>query len=842
MVVAPIFLCTVPAVAAAANIAANDQITEVCFAVADEDASSDGGGQGSPDTLTRMNRFTGVPGTIGLTGTDNIEEIAFGPGHHLYAANGGQLGTLDVNTGLFTALPEAAGDVDSPLGPTITVSDLDGLAYSLVDGVFFGAHRRSFLLLDILVAINPVTGAHIENYFGPGVDYVEVSAVPDDAGAPLTNVDGLTIDPVTGLLYAAINESGRDGVLAVIDTATGTATKHFTFRFPSGEIIDDVEAVSFFNDGTLYASSGDNFLGDLDDLNALFRIDRVTGTGELIGHFPTGLKDFEALGCLTAEASITLKKYTNGPGQPLADADTPTGPGIPVGATVTWTYIFTNTSVITLTQLSLVDDQLGALGPGGLVNCPPAGTILGPGQGFTCVATGTAQPGQYSNVATVTGLTEPNPVIESQTVSDTDPSHYFGLTPGIAIKKFTNGADADGPNGLDVPRIAPGEPVTWTYVVENTGDIAFAKASVVVTDDQTGVTPTFVGVLTGDGDNSLEPGEQWLYQATGTALTLAFDLPDVTVVPGCTAGAGEQGRPTYANVGTVTVGDLSDDDPSHYCNPTIAPPPLTALGDYVWLDANRNGLQDDGETPVSGQTVTLYQVGTATPFSTTTTDAQGLYLFDDLPLGSYFIEITPPPGFSFTTANVQNNGQDALDSDLAGSTVALSVNDQGFRPKLGQPITYTLRYSNTGILDAAGIILATTVPTGTTANLAAGTPGWSCAAIPAGEGTSCEFAVGDLAAGASGSVQFVVILGNDDDTVPDGIQLTVTLGYTTSGRSHVATPPAGGIDPTLDAGLVTGVATEETRLVTIREPVPTALDEEEQPGLPRALFLPAVLD
>ncbi|MEZ4714131.1 MAG: SdrD B-like domain-containing protein [Caldilineaceae bacterium] len=46
----------------------------------------------------------------------------------------------------------------------------------------------------------------------------------------------------------------------------------------------------------------------------------------------------------------------------------------------------------------------------------------------------------------------------------------------VAIEKLTNGAPADGANDPDVPQIAPGEPVTWRYIVTNTGPLAIQQA------------------------------------------------------------------------------------------------------------------------------------------------------------------------------------------------------------------------------------------------------------------------------------------------------------------------------------------------------------------------------
>ena len=95
---------------------------------------------------------------------------------------------------------------------------------------------------------------------------------------------------------------------------------------------------------------------------------------------------------------------------------------------------------------------------------------------MTCIETGTAQIGQYANVADVEGEDA-----DGTTVTDEDPSHYFGSAPAIDIEKATNGQDADLPTG---PFILLGDPVTWTYVVTNTGNVDLVN--IVVTDDVLG--------------------------------------------------------------------------------------------------------------------------------------------------------------------------------------------------------------------------------------------------------------------------------------------------------------------------------------------------------------------
>ena len=151
-----------------------------------------------------------------------------------------------------------------------------------------------------------------------------------------------------------------------------------------------------------------------------------------------------------------------------------------------------------------------------------------------CTASGTATLGQYDNTATVVG-TDP----AGTQLSDTDPSHYFGVVSGIDVKKYTNGEDADTPPG---PEIAPGAPVTWTYVVSNTGNIPITQVALV---DDAGVVPSLESGDT-NGDGQLDPTETWTYSATGVA----------------TSG---QYQNTATASGLDTLEDpVSSSDPSHY--------------------------------------------------------------------------------------------------------------------------------------------------------------------------------------------------------------------------------------------------------------------------------------
>jgi LPXTG-motif cell wall-anchored protein len=110
---------------------------------------------------------------------------------------------------------------------------------------------------------------------------------------------------------------------------------------------------------------------------------------------------------------ISLVKYVNG-----IHAPNPPGPTIAAGAPVVFTYLVTNTGLLTLNGVVLVDDELGTL------TCPR--TTLAPGENMTCTsASYPAISGRYDNVATVTG----QPVDSSGTnagppLTDTDKGNY----------------------------------------------------------------------------------------------------------------------------------------------------------------------------------------------------------------------------------------------------------------------------------------------------------------------------------------------------------------------------------------------------------------------------------
>ncbi len=105
-----------------------------------------------------------------------------------------------------------------------------------------------------------------------------------------------------------------------------------------------------------------------------------------------------------------------------------------------------------------------------------------------------------------------------------------------------------------------------------------------------------------------------------------------------------------------------------------------AIGNYVWLDENGNGIQDAGEAGIPGVTVNL----SGDLDATTVTDANGGYIFPDLPEGTYTVtvdETTLPDGVSQTT-NPVNTGSD-FGNQTNGYTIALGLEEENMTGDFG---------------------------------------------------------------------------------------------------------------------------------------------------------------
>ena len=125
-------------------------------------------------------------------------------------------------------------------------------------------------------------------------------------------------------------------------------------------------------------------------------------------------------------------------------------------------------------------------------------------------------------------------------------------------------------------------------------------------------------------------------------------------------------RPPRAGHGDINV-EMVPIAEAECCDATV--------GDFVWFDANQDGVQDAGELGIEGVGLVLTDANGAA-IASATTDASGAYLFTDLCEGDYSVSVdggTVPAGYAPTLSNV---GDDATDSDPNDAPVSLERNSE----------------------------------------------------------------------------------------------------------------------------------------------------------------------
>jgi SdrD B-like domain len=120
-----------------------------------------------------------------------------------------------------------------------------------------------------------------------------------------------------------------------------------------------------------------------------------------------------------------------------------------------------------------------------------------------------------------------------------------------------------------------------------------------------------------------------------------------------------------------------------------------AIGNYVWLDANADGIQDPAEAGVANVWVVLYQNGVA--IDSVQTDADGKYFFENLIPGDYSLDFIPPTGTLLTKSNTPGDNADNTNSD-ASTTGLVSA------PTYGMTSIFTLSSNERDSTVDAGII------------------------------------------------------------------------------------------------------------------------------------------
>jgi SdrD B-like domain/Domain of unknown function DUF11 len=286
---------------------------------------------------------------------------------------------------------------------------------------------------------------------------------------------------------------------------------------------------------------------------------------------------------------------------------------------------------------------------------------------------------QFSNLPTGTLFT--TQTINTVNGSDADPAN--GLSPLIVLTGGTHIRDIDaGIKASNIPSgtASLGNKVWWDLNNNGLQDAA-----------ETGVPNIGVSLLLVNGSN-LIPAASTTTDALGNYMFTGLDAGNYyvtfnqsTIPAGCiitTQNADLLGINGASNSDASTINGITSlitlgvGEENLNIDMGILPVPNTSsIGDKVWLDNNKNGLQDASEIGVSGVQVTLLAT-TGNIIAVTTTDVNGNYLFPNLTSGNYKVLFNNiPTGFVFTTKTSGTaNGSDADATNGFTDVIALGIN------------------------------------------------------------------------------------------------------------------------------------------------------------------------
>src|SRR5262249_2220660 len=360
----------------------------------------------------------------------------------------------------------------------------------------------------------------------------------------------------------------------------------------------------------------------------------------------------------------------------------------------------TNPGNVAAARLGGTDDQAVA------VSCPASS--LGVNATVTCTGSGTARKGAYQNTGTASATFGPVSVggkIDTVTITKSDPDHYFGADPNVAIVKQTNGSYKKAAPG---PLVLGGRPVTWTYQVTNTGNVPLP--SVAVTDDRAGSICTVGPLAPGQATSCTKTASavRGQYDNTGTATasvdTLTTDGRTRTVTKSATdidhyfgadpnVAIGKQTNGSDNNAAPVPLVLGGDPVPSPY----QAPIPETTLFRCVAVTDDRAG---------SICTVGPLAPGQATSCTKTASAVRGQY--DNTGTATASVDTITTDGQTRTVTRSASDIDHYFGADPRIAIVKQTNgtnNDAAPGPLIlvGEPVTWTYAVTNTGNVALAAL-------------------------------------------------------------------------------------------------------------------------------------------
>ncbi|WP_143120396.1 SdrD B-like domain-containing protein [Staphylococcus delphini] len=192
-------------------------------------------------------------------------------------------------------------------------------------------------------------------------------------------------------------------------------------------------------------------------------------------------------------------------------------------------------------------------------------------------------------------------------------------------------------------------------------------------DDEPGIANVTVTLKDADGNivgtrTTDEKGNYLFEDVKEGEYTIDFETPE-GYTPTIT-GQGTLGRDSNGVSARILVGnhdDLTIDSGFYKTEPPV--PPTRNIGDKVWEDTNKDGIQDADEPGIANVTVTLTDAD-GNVVDTRVTDTNGNYLFENVKQGEYTVEFETPEGYTPT-----QTGQGSTENDSNGTSTKVTVGD-----------------------------------------------------------------------------------------------------------------------------------------------------------------------
>ncbi len=264
-----------------------------CYVIADDG-----------DYFGRIDISTGQVQVIGYVDPPDGENLAIRPADFTLFNVAGD----DSATPLITIDDQTAAT--TTINGDIGLNDVDALTFDPATGEMYAVAVNDNP--GVLYKVDPATGniTHIVDLQFPSPDPLSGQTDP--------HIDGIAIDPNTGVMYGAYSAWSYKSYLVTIDKGTGEMT---LVGGPSDDAgytgVDDIEDISFHPNGALYGTLGSQgAIGDDDSgsFEGLVAINKQTAAASQVGTYGDPLQDYdswdmEALACAIPPSIASLGDY-----------------------------------------------------------------------------------------------------------------------------------------------------------------------------------------------------------------------------------------------------------------------------------------------------------------------------------------------------------------------------------------------------------------------------------------------------------------------------------------------------------------------------------------------------